>query len=622
MKKIRILLVFVLPALSLFGALAFAQGLDFSGHTGQPAGIDISGAWYPLAFQDSGLITASGALAEYGGIPLNEAGRLYALAWNPSRIQGRQHQCMGYVPPYTYNQPGNLRFWEERDPDTQRLVAIKQYWQIAEGTRTIWMDDRPHPPAYAQHTWAGFSTGKYEGNELTVYTTHLKRGWIRANGIPQSDEATLVEHFVRHGDRITYFSIVNDPVYLDEPFSRTYTLGRFVKEPDAWQYACDDGEQILGRSEDQVESYFWGRHPFVREFADKNRIPLLGTLGGPVTMYEDLLDRLTDPKAADAGATAELTPSAGPPRTSRASDPTPHDGEIHVLPVQGNVFMLAGDGGNIAVQAGDQGAMVVNSGSGAIPEKIIAAVKKLSDKPIEFIVNTGFQSDFTGGNVKLRAAGYDPSVQGSFFSGQFVDAGKGATIIGHQNVQNHMMALKTASEGWPSDTFVQERRRKFQNGEAVEIFHMPNAVTDADSIVHFRRSDVFVTGDIFNLVTYPHIDVKNGGSIQGELDALNFILDRTVYKHDEEDGTMIVPGHGRLCDEWELAEYRDMLVIVRDRVQDLIRKGATLEQAEAAHITADYDTRFGATSGPWTTAMFVDAVYSSLKKPPARSGAK
>ena len=123
--------------------LAFAQGLDFSGHTGQPAGIDISGAWYPLPFQDSGLITASGALAEYGGIPLNEAGRLYALAWNPSRIQGRQHQCMGYVPPYTYNQPGNLRFWEERDPDTQRLVAIKHYWQIAEGTRTIWMDDRP-----------------------------------------------------------------------------------------------------------------------------------------------------------------------------------------------------------------------------------------------------------------------------------------------------------------------------------------------------------------------------------------------------------------------------------------------------------------------------------------------
>ena len=606
--------------LALASVIAFGQGLDFSGHTGLPAGIDISGIWYPLPFQDSGLITAAGALAEYGGIPLNEAGRLYALAWNASRIQGRQHQCMGYVPPYTYNQPGNLRFWEERDPFTQRLVAIKQYWQIAEGTRTIWMDDRPHPPAYAQHTWAGFSTGKYEGNQLTVYTTHLKRGWIRANGIPQSDEATLVEHFIRHGDRITYLSVVNDPVYLGEPFSRTYTLGRSIKEPDAWQYACDDGEQILGRSEDQVESYFWGRHPFVHEFADKNKIPFLGTLGGPVTMYAELLDKVHDEKAADAAAVAELKPSAGPLQSSHAPDPMPHDGEIHALPVQGNVFMLTGDGGNIGVQVGEQGPMVVNSGAGTIPDKIVAAIKKLSDNPIQFIVNTGFQPDFTGGNVKLRAAGLDPSVQGSFFSGQFADAGKGATIIGHQNVENHLMALKTASAGWPSDTFFQARRRKFHNGEAVEIFHMPNAVTDADSIVHFRRSDVIVTGDIFNLVTYPHIDVKNGGSIQGELDALNFILDRTVYKHDEEDGTMIIPGHGRLCDEWELAEYRDMLVIIRDRIQDMIKSGATLDQVQAARVTADYDTRFGATSGAWTTPMFVEAVYTSLKNPPKRAG--
>jgi hypothetical protein len=151
---------------------------------------------------------------------------------------------------------------------------------------------------------------------------------------------------------------------------------------------------------------------------------------------------------------------------------------------------------------------------------------------------------------------------------------------------------------------------------------MPNAVTDADSIVHFRHSDVIVTGDIFNLVTYPRIDVRSGGSIQGELDALNFILDRTVYKHDEEDGTMIIPGRGRLCDEWELAEYRDMLVIIRDRIQDLIRANATLQQVQAAHITADYDTRFGATSGPWTTAMFVEAVYTGLKNPPDRARAK
>ncbi|HEX5230213.1 MAG TPA: hypothetical protein VFW44_21020, partial [Bryobacteraceae bacterium] len=364
MTKRWIMLLAAASIGALLAALAFAQGLDFAGHTGQPAGIDISGTWYPQPGQDSGLITASGALIEYGGLPMNEAGRLYALAWSPSRIQGRQHQCMGYVPPYTYNQPGNLRFWEERDPYTQRLTAIKHYWQISEGTRTIWMDDRPHPPPYAQHTWAGFSTGKYEGNALTVFTTHLKRGWIRANGVPQSDEATVVEHFIRHGDRITYFSVVKDPVYLDEPFSRTYTLGRNIKEPDAWLYACDDGEQILGRREDQVESYFWGRHPFLREFAQKHKIPLLATLGGSETMYPELLDKVRDPQAAEAAATAELVPSSSPARASRAADPTPHDGEIHVLPAQGGVYMLAGDGGNIAAQIGEQGPLVVNSGAG------------------------------------------------------------------------------------------------------------------------------------------------------------------------------------------------------------------------------------------------------------------
>ena len=611
LRKIVLPLVLAVP---LLAAWLYAQGLDFSGHTNQPAGIDLSGTWYPQPFQDSGLITASGALVEYGGIPLNDAGRLYALAWSASRIQGRQHQCMGYVPPYTYNQPGNLRFWEERDPYTQRLVAIKHYWQIAEGTRTIWMDDRPHPPAYAQHTWTGFATGKYEGNALTVYTTHLKRGWIRANGLAQSDEATLVEHFIRHGDRITYLSVVDDPIYLAEPFSRTYTLMRNQKEPDAWLYACDDGEQILGRREDQVESYTWGQHPFLREFADKNKIPLLATLGGPETMYPEILEKVKDAAAADAAAKIELTPASGSPRPSRAPDPTPRDGEIHVLPVQGNLYMLLGDGGNIAVQIGEQGAMVVNSGAGKLSDKVIAAIKKLSEKPIQFVLNTSFHSDYTGGNAKLRAAGSDPSVLGSFFSGQFADAGRGATIIGQQNIQTRLAALKTPADGWPSDTFIQGRRRKFHNGEAVEMFYQPNATSDGDSIVHFRRSDVIVTGEIFSTVSYPRIDVKVGGSIQGEIQALNNILERTVYKHDEEDGTMVIPGHGRLCDEWEVAEYRDMLVIVRDRVQRLLASGATLAQIKAARVTADYDDRYN--SGPWTTDMFVEAVYASLKNPP------
>jgi len=172
----------------------------------------------------------------------------------------------------------------------------------------------------------------------------------------------------------------------------------------------------------------------------------------------------------------------------------------------------------------------------------------------------------------------------------------------------------TSSEGWPTDTFLQGRRRKSYNGEAVEMFWEPNAVTDGDSIVQFRRSDVIVTGDIFTTTQYPFIDLKSGGSLQGEIEALNNILDKTVYLHEEEGGTLIIPGHGRVCDEFEVSEYRDMLAIIRDRVQAMIDKGFTLEQVKAAQLTYDYDDRYGATSGPWTTDMFVEAVYTSLRQ--------
>src|SRR3990172_4787225 len=158
-----------------------------------------------------------------------------------------------------------------------------------------------------------------------------------------------------------------------------------------------------------------------------------------------------------------------------------------------------------------------------------------------------------------------------------------------------------------------DRRRKYHNGEAVEIFPLPNAVTDGDSIVHFRRSDVIVAGDVFTTTLYPFIDIQNGGSLQGEIRALNFILDRTVYQHDEDSGTWIIPEHGRVTNEWEVSEYRDMLVIIRDRVQSMIDRGATVQQVKAARPTADFDVRFGATSGPWTTDIFVEAVYTSLK---------
>src|SRR3989441_1688465 len=161
-------------------------------------GMDFSGSWQPGRYQDFGLGTAMGSLVDYGGISLNDAARLYALSCPASRQTVKQQQCMGYVPPYFWYAPGNYRIWEDRDPYTQRLVAIKFYGQSAQGARTASMDGRPHPPAYAPHTFTGFSTGKYEGNILTVTTTHIKRGWIRANGVAQSDEASVVERSEEH----------------------------------------------------------------------------------------------------------------------------------------------------------------------------------------------------------------------------------------------------------------------------------------------------------------------------------------------------------------------------------------------------------------------------------------
>ena len=617
---------FAIVIFLLCSAIFFGQAPAPASGIGNPlgpmvSGTDFSGSYRWLNHQDATLFTAAGAIADWGGIPLNDAARLYALSWSASRLTVKQHQCMGYVPPYTWMSPGNHRIWEERDPFTQRLVAIRYWGQIAQVDRTIYMDGRPHPPAYAPHTFAGFSTGTFEGNILTVTTTHIKRGWLRANGAPQSDAATVTEHLIRHGDTVTILAVVNDPVYLSEPMSKTSVLFRQPIAPDAWLYACDDSEQIVGRKNDYVPSHLFGQNPFVLEYAEKNKVPLLGSFGGRETLYPEFLAAAKDTAAAEATAKAKMVPS-GPQQSSRAPDPIPNDGKIHVFHVAGNVYMLAGDGANIAVQVGPQGALVVDTGAGKLSDQIVAEIGKLSSKPIQFIVNTSFHADHVGGNKKLQAAGADPSLTGSFFSNQFADAGQGATVIGHQNVQTRMQEQKPPLDTPPSDTYLEDRRRKYHNDEAVEIFPMPNASTDGDSIVHFRRSDVIVAGDIFTTTQYPFIDVRNGGSLQGEIRALNFILDRTLYQHDEDGGTWIIPGHGRVTNEWEIAEYRDMLVIIRDRVQAMIKNGATLDQVKTARLTADFDVRFGQTTGPWTTDMFVEAVYTTLKNPPQSATAK
>ena len=289
--------------------------------------------------------------------------------------------------------------------------------------------------------------------------------------------------------------------------------------------------------------------------------------------------------------------------------------EIQSLKVQGNVYLLTGAGGNVIIQVGDQGVLVVDTGLAQTADKVLAAIRKISDQPIQYILNTHMHADHTGGNDIIRKAG--ATFTGANVTGNIRDAAVGAQIFAQDNVLKRMSAPTGKQAAmpfgdWPTETYISARKQMFFNGEPVEMIHQPAAHTDGDSLVWFRRSDVIVAGDIFLTTTYPFIDIDRGGSIQGEVDALNNILDMAVTGHQDEGGTLIVPGHGRICDKPELLEYRDMVTIIRDRVQASIKKGMTLEQVKAADLTKDYDARYSAKSGFGTKDMFIEAVYKSL----------
>jgi cyclase len=292
------------------------------------------------------------------------------------------------------------------------------------------------------------------------------------------------------------------------------------------------------------------------------------------------------------------------------------EGGLTTLHVQGNVYMIHGLGGNVAVQIGDTGVLVVNTGLAQNSDKLIAAIRKLSDKPLQYIISTCVHPDQTGGNQAVRKIGV--TITGANVTGDIADAGEGAQIIAHENVLDRMSAptgqkAVAPTGAWPTDTYVSGQKEVFFNEEPVEVRWQPAAHTDGDSLVIFRRSDVVVAGDIFNTESYPFIDVERGGGIQGEIDALNNIIDIAIPKHEEEGGTYIIPGHGRICDEFDVVEYRDMVTIVRDRVRNAIKKGMTLEQVKSAGFTKDYDARWSAKDGPGTADNFVASIYRSLK---------
>jgi len=290
---------------------------------------------------------------------------------------------------------------------------------------------------------------------------------------------------------------------------------------------------------------------------------------------------------------------------------------IEILPVHGQVYLLASPAANALVQAGAQGVLVVDTMRDQDADALLAAIKRVAgDRPIRYIVNTHAHADHTGGNAKVAAAG-SQLVAGNFLRELGEAGARSAFIVAHENVLKTMSAPSGAQPptpfgAWPTDTFFQAEKDLYFNNEGIQLVHEPGAHTDGDVLVFFRSSDVIAAGDVFNMNGYPMIDTAHGGHVNGVIEALNRIIDMAISEQFTEGGTRIVPGHGRISDEFDVVEYRDMVTIVRDRVQTLARKGLSLDQIKAARPTFDFDPRYGADRGPWTTTMFVEAVYATL----------
>lgn len=284
--------------------------------------------------------------------------------------------------------------------------------------------------------------------------------------------------------------------------------------------------------------------------------------------------------------------------------------EIETLHVQGNVYLLAGAGANVAVQVGERDILVVDAGYLEMSDKLLAAIRELSSGTIRTIISTTLADDHTGGSGALVAAGSlnqaGPGVGGRPNEGD---------LIGHANLLLLMATIgqdEISTERWPPSTYSVAKKDLHSNGEPVEIIHQ-EAATSGDSMVWFRKSDVIATGELFNMTSFPYIDVDNGGHINGVLEGLNDLLDIMVPAHLQEGGTMVIPSHGRIGDEHDVLEYRDMLTIIRDRVQNAVDRGWTLQQIQdmSPSATYEFEPRFDRDPN-WTAEMFVEAIYQNL----------
>ena len=558
------------------------------------AQINFVGEWSGRYHEDQPDRVPGEEPGDFSGVPINDAARLFADSWDVARHSILEHQCAPYTLPYMFFGPNQFRIWQEHNEDTQELLAIRMHLGTYQQERTIWMDGRQHPPDYAPHTFMGFSTGVWNGDTLTITTTHIKAGYFRRTGIPASDRLTVVEHWIRHGNVLSQVTIATDPVYLSEPYIRSQEFVLMDRGNQNWLYNCEYVMEVP-KDKNEVPHYLPGANPWIGEFSAKHAMPEAGVRGGAETLLPEWKPG-AKPLPARPGANGGFKPEDQPEHLAA--------GEVKAVHVQGNVHMIVGAGANIAVQAGEDGVLVVDTGNAGSSDKVLAAIKQIAPgKEIRWVVNTGMSPDHTGGNESVSKAGR--TVNGNI-----------AAIVSHENTAARMVKAGVADSARPFNTYFEPSRDFPFNGEPIMLFHDDATADDTGTVVMFRRSDVIATGDLFRTEGYPVIDLANGGSIDGTIAGLNRLLDLTVpSKMLEEGGTYVIPGHGRISDEHDVAMYRDMLVIIRDRIKNMVQKKMTLEQVKAARPTLDYDGRYGADTGPWTTAMFIEAVYREMSSP-------
>jgi glyoxylase-like metal-dependent hydrolase (beta-lactamase superfamily II) len=628
-------------------AIAAAIIVPLSAQPPRPANpTDIAGEWTLTNNEED--TTAQPPLGDYLGIPFNAAGRQRADTTAESIWGTPEYQCRPHSAPHQWRGLGGARILKEQDPLTREVRAYHvQFMRSLDWP--IFMDNRPHPPAWAPHSWTGFSTGQWIGNTLKVTTTHLKDGYLKRGGPQTSDMYSMTDYITRHDEILTIVTVVDDPIYQDEPYveSTTYTIdltSNVAMETCNGSSFAENG----GTDRHHVPHFLPGQNTALTEWLKRDDwIPVEPTRGGVNTTYPEYRSGAAKVPASRSAVAADKDIAAQGPR----------DGQVHVMPVQGNIYMLVADGTNITVSMGADGVMLVNTGTAAMSDKVLMAVNQLASsavtppapntcfgancpgswgwaspymnaiisspappRPIRYIVNTSAAPEHAGGNEKLATAGFFP--RGGGFGSAVSSVGREASIVAHENVLNRLSASGPGAKpapaaAQPTDTYFDEFHKlpEYFNGEAVILYAAPAANTDGDSLVFFRHSEVISAGNIFSTVSYPVIDLEKGGSIQGVIDGLNRILDLAVAEYRGQGGTWIIPGRGRLSDTADVASYRNMVTIIRDRVKDQIAKGMTLQQVKAARPTMDFDGRYGTVAaGSWTADNFVEAVYRSLQE--------